>query len=40
VGPAKGKAAGKKRARAPPQDVTNSQEDERGGARRRGTVDA
>jgi hypothetical protein len=40
VGPAKGKAAGKRRARAPPQDVTNSQEDERGGARRRGTVDA
>ena len=40
VGPVKGKAAGKKRARAPPQDVTNSQEDERGGARRRGTVDA
>ena len=32
------KAAGKKRARAPPQDVTNSQEDERGGARRRGAV--
>lgn len=40
AGPAKGKAAGKKRARAPPQDVTNSQEDERGGARRRGAVDA
>jgi hypothetical protein len=40
VGPAKGKAAGKKSARAPPQDVTNSQEDERGGARRRGAVDA
>ena len=31
---------GKKRARAPPQDVTNSQEDERGIARRRGAVNA
>ena len=35
------RAAGKKRARALPQDVTNSQEeDKRGGARRRGAVEA